>query len=469
LLVVTTGRVGQAAVWDSPCDSVVVSADRDPLDAPTVESLRPLDWQDWESASRLAGPRKASSVASLSSAWFRCWLQRVWTRTFTLLAVICGLMIAYAGRVTAADELLASSPLSEEISSVDARQVDPFVIRANAFDDALDTFTDQREIARDTLHTLRRNPDGQLSWKLRIRVDEPHHYPRIPFLDCDDEESLFYTYRPNLAGRDVPVEWDFYNLIATDRPDFTDATFTVGRGVSYLETGFTFRRTVADELHVTRRQLPEALFRFGLTDELELRVRWNGYIMTDIDDRGTRLDRSDYGGDDLQLGFKYEVIQQDAWRPMVTFVGGLTVPSGTRNFSADQVQPFGNVVFGWGLRRWLYLKSMTGVDFVHTNDATRVIMGSEQEGPVAIDASDHISAWHESVALLFQLNKHVGGYIEWFSFFSDNAADNRAAHYYDLGSYFYITPNVQFDIRFGQRISSRVDTIFTGAGFSTRW
>lgn len=346
---------------------------------------------------------------------------------------------------------------------------DPLIAPASAWEDASATLSDQPEIAQDTLFHLRHNPDGHLSWKLRIRVEDPHEYPRIPFLDKDDPDSLFYTYRPNLSGQDVPVEWDFYNLIATDRPDFTDATFTVGRGVTYLETGFTFRRSVADELSVTRRQLPEALLRFGVTDELELRLRWNGYIMTDIDDKGTRLDRSDYGGDDLQLQFKYEILQQEGWRPMCTVVGGLLVPSGTRNFSADAVQPFTNLVCGWGLRRWLYLKWMTGVDFVRTNDATRVITGSEQEGPIAIDETDHISAWHESVALLFQVNKHVGGFVEWFSYFSDNAADNRASHFWDVGSYFYITPNVQFDIRYGQRFSDRVDTMFTGAGFSTRW
>jgi hypothetical protein len=349
------------------------------------------------------------------------------------------------------------------------RFADPLITPASMFDDAVDTLSDQRETAWDTLHHLRHNPDGQLSWKLRIRVDEPHEYPRIPFLDKNDPDSMFYTYRPNLVGRDTPIEWDFYNLIATDRPDFTDATFTVGRGVTYLETGYTYRRTSADALDVTRRQLPEALLRFGLTDEFELRLRWNGYIMTDINDRGTRLDRSGYGGDDLQLGFKYEILQQQGWRPMTTIVGGLIAPTGTRNFSADQLQPFGNVVFGWGLRRWLYLKAMTGVDFVHTNDATRIVTGSEQEGPVSVDASDHLSAWHESVALLFQVNKHVGGFVEWFSYFSDNAADNRASHFWDVGSYIYVTPNVQFDIRYGQRISNRVDSMFTGAGFSTRW
>src|SRR5262249_10342642 len=60
-------------------------------------------------------------------------------------------------------------------------------------------------------------PDGN-GW---IVVSNPMEYPRLPALDCDDPGSLFYTYRANLFGIDVPDEWDFYNLINTDRPDFT--------------------------------------------------------------------------------------------------------------------------------------------------------------------------------------------------------------------------------------------------------
>ena len=66
---------------------------------------------------------------------------------------------------------------------------------------------------------VRYAPDGN-GW---IVIADPLEYPRVPALDCNDPGSLFYTYRPSLFGIDVPDEWDFYNLINTDRPDFTDA------------------------------------------------------------------------------------------------------------------------------------------------------------------------------------------------------------------------------------------------------
>lgn len=302
-----------------------------------------------------------------------------------------------------------------------------------------------------------------------IPVAPIEEYPRIPDLDNDDPNSLFNTWRPNLFGIDVPPEWDFQNLINTDRPDFTDATFTVGEGVVLLESGYTFRRSETEGIHLQRRQLPETLLRVGVTDELELRIKWVGYVITDVQDQTTGLGTSHYGTDDLQLAFKYELSQQDGWRPIFTFLGGAIIPSGTRGVSSNQVQPFANLVYGWGIRRWLYLKGSTGVDFAKTSDITRVVEGSLQEGPTALDVEDNISQWHQSFSLLYQASPRVGGFVEWFSFFSNNGADNRASHYADTGIFYYLSPNVQLDARVGWRLSSQVDTLFTGAGFSTRW
>ena len=130
---------------------------------------------------------------------------------------------------------------------------------------------------------------------------------------------------------------------------------------------------------------------------------------------------------------------------------------------------FCNVVLGWGFRRWLYLKLSTGVDFVKTNDVTKVVQGSLQEGPLGLNSADNITQWHQSASLLFQATKRVGGFVEWFSFFSNNSSDNRASNFVDTGLFIYLTPNIQADVRVGERISDRVNSVFTGAGLSLRF
>jgi hypothetical protein len=302
-----------------------------------------------------------------------------------------------------------------------------------------------------------------------IKIEDPEAFPRITALQSSNPDSLLSGTRSNLLGLPVPKQWEFYNLVNTDRPDFTDATFSVGKGVTIIESGYTFRRSNTPDTRFTRTQLPEVLLRHGLTDELEFRIKWNGYILTEQRDLTTGTRATQFGGDDLILGVKYEVMQQREWLPMLTIVTGSTVPVGTNGVSSYQMQPYFNVVYGWGSLRWLYLKGSTGVDFLKSSDNTRVIQGSLENGPTIVATRDNVSEWHQSFSLLYQLSPRVGGFSEWFCFFTNNDVDNTASHFIDTGLFIYATPNIQFDVRVGQRLSNRSDTFFTGAGLSVRY
>jgi hypothetical protein len=310
-------------------------------------------------------------------------------------------------------------------------------------------------------------PDGNG----RIVVSDPLDFSRVPALDCDDPSSLLYTYRPNLFGIDVPDEWDFYNLVNTDRPDFTDATYSVGEGVTIIETGYTFRRAFdhATDTVQSRRSLPEALVRYGLTNEFEVRLKWNGYVMSDLHDRSTGIHQQLFGGDDLITSIKYEVWQQNGALPMLTFLTGSTLPTGTNGISSNQTQPFANFVAGWGFRRWLYLKLSTGIDWQKTSVSTLFGGGSEPTGPIVVFLRDNINVYHFSASLLYQALPRVGGFAELFGFAQTGGADNRGAVYFDTGLFLYATTNVQFDVRYGLRLSDRVDELFAGAGYSVRY
>ncbi len=69
---------------------------------------------------------------------------------------------------------------------------------------------------------------------------------------------------------------DLDEPLVTDRPDFTEASSTVGLGVAQLEIGYTyvFDNDGADQ--TVGHSYPEPLLRVGLLREwLELRVGWN--------------------------------------------------------------------------------------------------------------------------------------------------------------------------------------------------
>lgn len=314
---------------------------------------------------------------------------------------------------------------------------------------------------------VRYSPEGSGN----IVIGDPADDPYLPIFMSDNPRSLWYPDRPNLLNIPVEDEWDFYNLINTDRPDFTDATYTVGRGVTIIENGYTFRQINDHEGNnrQSRRSLPESLVRYGVTDEFELRLKWNGYAMSNIHDLDTGLRTQVFGGDDLYLGIKYELFQQNAWRPMLTMLTGTTVPVGTNGVSSNALQPFINFVPGWGIRRWLYLKMSFGLDWQKVSQSELIGGGSVPIATSVLTFRDNIHVYHGSVSLLFQASKRVGGFVEMFTLATASGADNRPTTYVDTGLFIYATTNVQFDVRIGKRVSERVDEFFTGGGLSLRF
>lgn len=302
-----------------------------------------------------------------------------------------------------------------------------------------------------------------------VVVNDPAEYPRPECLENDDPNNFWYSMRPNILNVQVEPEWDFYNIINTDRPDFTDAVYSVGKGVTILENGYTFHKINTVDTHVSTRQLPESLLRYGITDEFEVRLKWPGYLMTTIRDQHSGAQQSTFGSEDIDTGFKWELLQQDGWRPMTTLVAGMTLPTGSLGVSSNFVQPHFNIVAGWGFRRWLYLKWQTGCDYLHASNTQVVTPQIGSSTPTFITVRAAQNSWHESLSLLTQWTKRVGAFHEWFMISGTGGGDRSAQHYLDMGIYYYLTPNIQFDARVGRQISDRTNNFFTGAGFSGRW
>lgn len=349
---------------------------------------------------------------------------------------------------------------------------DEALFPGGVWEETWDGLAKQREFWGDAVRGRGSNFSPENFGKRNIPIDDPSEYPRPLAWDYNEDDSLFYTFRPNLIGQEVDDEWDYFNLVATDRPDYTDATYTVGQGVTVFESGYTYRRAVdpASGLRETTRTLPELLYRYGLTDELELRFRWDGYALTDVQDRPRAMSGQIFGQADLTLSGKYEIWQQSELRPMLTIVSGFTVPTGSPEITANAVQPYANLVAGWGLRRWIYLKIGASAEWQRSGSLVLQVAGGGQPiGPLSVSDRDNRMVCSTSVSLQFQVSKRFGGYTEVFSFGQLGSADNRGSTYFDTGICYYATPNIQFDGFYGTRISDAVDELFTGGGISFRY
>ncbi|HEY5316026.1 MAG TPA: transporter, partial [Pirellulales bacterium] len=176
-------------------------------------------------------------------------------------------------------------------------------------------------------------------------------YVHIRSTDVWDPNRFWYTDRPNIFNQAVPDDWDAMKLINTDRPDFTDVATVVGKGVTQIETGYTYNYLDDHTMQVQSQSFPESLLRYGTSDRFEWRMKWLGYLDNRTVDAANGAALSQSGGSDLTVGFKWIAITQDNWRPLQSIVTRLGVPLGSTNFSADTIEPGISYICNWQVRK----------------------------------------------------------------------------------------------------------------------
>jgi hypothetical protein len=247
---------------------------------------------------------------------------------------------------------------------------------------------------------------------------------------------------------------DLDEPIVTDRPDFTEASVTVGRGVVQLETGYTYSYDDEGDESLKSHSIGEPLLRMGVfADWLELRIAWN-YAKEETTSGGplgaTRQDLS--GAEDLYLGVKFALTPQEGILPEMALVPQMTVPTGGGDFTADEVLPGVNWLYGWDVTEV--------ISFAGSTQANRAI----DEG-----TGRSYTEFAQSFTVGYSLADRLGMYTEWFAFFPHSADTARVEHYFNGGFTYLFSDDVQFDIRGGKGLNEASDDWFAGTGLSIRF
>ena len=239
---------------------------------------------------------------------------------------------------------------------------------------------------------------------------------------------------------------DLDEPLATDRPDFTESSSTVGRGVFQVESGYTFVYDHDDGVRTDTHSIGELLFRYGvLSDWLEVRLAVLPLVeRTEV---GGRTD-TEGGFSDLSLGVKTWLTAQDAWRPEMALIGSLRVPTGSSAFTAGEPLPGANWLFAWDID-----------DRIGAGGST----GAYREYD---DGDDYLLTTHSLVAS-YGFTEALGAYVEWFALVPHSTASTE--HYVDGGPTYLFSKDVQLDVRAGAGLNDAADDFFTGVGLSVRW
>src|SRR5689334_1613128 len=100
------------------------------------------------------------------------------------------------------------------------------------------------------------------------------------------------------AAQDRPVSTGAPELV-TDRPDFTESSEVVGRGVLQVESGMTFEGDRQDGDRARAISAPQLLVRVGVTPRFELRFGGDGFVSQSIRTAGSTLETS--GSSDAEI------------------------------------------------------------------------------------------------------------------------------------------------------------------------
>ncbi|MFP6768976.1 MAG: transporter [Planctomycetaceae bacterium] len=243
-------------------------------------------------------------------------------------------------------------------------------------------------------------------------------------------------------NRDAPL--------VTDRPDFTEASSTVGRRVLQVEFGYTFTMDEEPSGRMHHHSAGEPLLRYGFgADWFELRLAF--FPVSQRTDSGGGW--STQGGSrDLYLGTKIALTSQECHYPEMAIILQSTVPSGSRGFTNDEVLPGANLLYSW-----------------EVNNA--ISIGGSTQANRSLDEStnDPYLDIAQSATVVLGLSDKIGMFTEWYAFFPDGADTARVEHYFDGGFTVLLSNDVQFDIRAGYGLSRSADDFFVGTGLSIRF
>ena len=259
--------------------------------------------------------------------------------------------------------------------------------------------------------------------------------------DCQPRRTLLqWSYGTSFSGGP-----DLDEPLVTDRPDFTEASSTVGIGVAQLEIGYTYSFDDDGTTSTKAHSYPEPLLRLGvIADWLELRVGWNyaneGVGITDFS-----------GSEDLYLGFKIGLTPQEGILPEMALIPQMFVPAGDDPFTADEVLPWLNCIYGWEIN-----------DFISTAGSTQFNRAIDET------TTDAYTEWAQSWTIGYSLGDRLGAYTEWFALIPHSADTVLPEHFFNGGFTVLINNNVQWDIRAGVGLNDAADDYFAGTGLSIR-
>lgn len=238
------------------------------------------------------------------------------------------------------------------------------------------------------------------------------------------------------------------NLI-TDRPDQTESPFTVPKGYFQIETGFLYTSgpfgitlpngTVSFADDVENFTYNTSLFRYGLTDKIELR------LIQEIGNARSGSFSTNTQAVPTLIGTKIHLLNQDGGKPQVAFLAHFGGPILSNEQSGSQAD------FRFSFEHQL---------------SDKLVLGYNVGGRLDNDLNDFTALY--TLVFGYSVTPKLYAFAELYGFLQK---DIEADHQIDFGLAYLVNPNFQLDFYTGTGLKPESlispDTIL-GFGFSLR-
>ena len=232
--------------------------------------------------------------------------------------------------------------------------------------------------------------------------------------------------------------------LISDRPDFTESSEVVGKGVLQIETGIVGERYGEGAEGTGGITGPLPLIRLGVSKRFEFRFSGDGYSRQRLLARGSEATG---GASDGAIGGKLKLVDEKGSRPAVAVIAGVSAPVGHSRFTSGGWDP--EVKLCWA-------KDVPAGFAVSGNFNFSSVTDSDGR------------LWNRAVSLSagHDLAFGLAGYFEWYDLSFDR--DQGHGSLLNGGITRMIGKNAQVDVEVGRTISGNSPGRFASVGLVVR-
>lgn len=220
--------------------------------------------------------------------------------------------------------------------------------------------------------------------------------------------------------------------IITDRPDQTESSSTIPKGSFQIESGLFFGFTENSTFSEKQILAPTTLFRFGLTQGIEIR------IVTQFEGvKNQTTSEKIKGISDLELGTKIQFLKKDNCNTEIAFLSHLIIPTGSKDLTNDKFGSINKLAFSHELNKNIGVGYNLGYNYfgIGNGDFTySVVLG--------IGISEKVGIYFEPYGEMTEFKNHFANF--------------------NTGLTYLLKDNFQMDVSLGTGINHSIKFVSTG-------